>query len=120
MPPIRFTSPNNLGISQRLAVFLALGAILTALVVIVVVAIVWGDERTTNLTVNVIGTLTLAIIGLVTTLKSAEAADTAAKTKNVAELTASQTAAIAQVMVADGNGNQYHCAGCICAGRKVQ
>src|SRR5690242_10478609 len=87
--------PNNFGISRELAVAVSVVGVATAIIVLVIFISVYGlSDRTTPVIVTLAGALATAIPSLVSSLKSTEAADTAAKTKHVAEFTASQNAAL--------------------------
>jgi hypothetical protein len=80
---------HNLGISRQLAVTISIGTVCVSLVV----AIRSGIDATTVMAF--VGVLT----ALVAALKSTESADTASKTHNIVQLTASQNAAIHQTLV---------------------
>jgi hypothetical protein len=93
-----YQRPRNLGISRQLALVVALGFACVALL-----ALVWGvvaarvSEQTLILFVGLIGTLTTALIG---TTKAIESADTSSKVQTAVHFTASQQAAMQQVLTA--------------------
>lgn len=97
----------NLGISRPLAIVTVIGVSVVALAVIVVSFLVIGVAADASPSlVTVVGLFATVITGLFAALKATETADTASKTHDVVTLTASQNAAIQQVLMA-------HC-GAIC------
>lgn len=101
MPPV-VTPPRNFGISQQLAILIAVIGTILAATAIVITMLIWGmDEVSTPVILPLMGTLGLMITSLITALKSAESADSSAKAKNTAELTASQTAVMHQEIRAE-------------------
>lgn len=101
MPP-QFTRTKNFGISQHLAILIAVIGTLVAAVAIVITILIWGiDESSTPVVLPLMGTLGLMITSLITALKASESADSASKAKETAELTASQTAAMHQEIRAE-------------------
>ncbi len=98
----------NLNISREVAVGATLLGTVFALAGIAVGILVYGiDATSTPVIVGICGTLGILVNGLVSALKSAEAADTSAKARNIAarthdltELTASQNASLHQTLLA--------------------
>lgn len=76
------------------------GAALAAVTIVVTVLIFGINEVTTPVVLPLIGALGTVMVSLASALKSAEAADTASKAHQLAELTASQTAALHQTVIA--------------------
>ena len=97
--PIHLPRPRNLGITRQLAVVVVIVAAFVLIGGVAGTALFFG-----RLSESVVGTLVTglltATIGLVGALKATEAADSASKAHRTATLTASQTAALQQIMTA--------------------
>lgn len=96
-----FPRPHNLGISRQTAVAFALLGLGVSLCGMVVAALYYGlNDRTTPVVMAVVSSFGALMLGLVSALKSTEAADTASKAHRATLLTASQTAALHQTLLA--------------------
>lgn len=92
-------TPSVLGMTRETGVTLALLCSIIALLAVVMTVLIFGlDETSTPLVVTIAGTFGLIANTLISALKATEAADTASKTKNVAELSASKTAVLQQAL----------------------
>jgi hypothetical protein len=91
----------NLGISRQVAVLVALVSALLTIGALGISMLVFGvSQETVPVIATLVGTLGISANGLISALKSTEAADTASKTQQVAELTASKAATIEQLTTA--------------------
>jgi hypothetical protein len=102
--PLMKYGPLSKGVAQLLAV---VGAAIGLTGIAFAIIFMGINDRSTPILLTVLATLGTIITALISAMKSTEAADTAAKannttleTKKVAELTASQSAMLQQVLLA--------------------
>lgn len=108
MPGINLPGPPNLGISRQMGVALALAGFCCVLMVVAAAAAMGAPMA---VLLSITGIVATAIPGTVAALKATEAADSAAKAKNLSELSASQTATLQQQITCLGTGHAL-CADC--------
>jgi predicted PurR-regulated permease PerM len=95
---VRLNRPENMGISRQLAVTVAIVGLC-----LVLVAFLWAvvSDRVSETTLlTFVGLFGTTMATLVASLKATETADTAAKTYQTTQLTASQNAAMQQQLMA--------------------